>query len=31
MILSLRPPYDLKAIERFGREVIPAIRERVAA
>jgi F420-dependent oxidoreductase-like protein len=31
LILSLRPPYDLKAIERFGREVIPAIRERVAA
>ncbi len=30
-ILSLRPPYDLKGIERFGREVIPAIRERVAA
>jgi F420-dependent oxidoreductase-like protein len=31
IILSLRPPYDLKAIERFGRDVIPAIRERVAA
>jgi F420-dependent oxidoreductase-like protein len=31
IILSLRPPYDLKAVERFGREVIPAIRERVAA
>jgi alkanesulfonate monooxygenase SsuD/methylene tetrahydromethanopterin reductase-like flavin-dependent oxidoreductase (luciferase family) len=31
IILSLRPPYDLKAIERFGRDVIPAIRERVTA
>lgn len=31
IILSLRAPYDPKAIELFGREVIPAVREKVAA
>ncbi len=31
VILSLRAPYDLKMIELFGREVIPAVREGVAA
>ena len=31
IILSLRAPYDLEAIELFGREVIPAVREKVAA
>jgi alkanesulfonate monooxygenase SsuD/methylene tetrahydromethanopterin reductase-like flavin-dependent oxidoreductase (luciferase family) len=31
IVLSLRAPYDLVELVRFGREVVPAVRERVAA
>ncbi len=31
IVLSLRALYDLVELERFGREVIPAAKERVAA
>jgi len=31
IVLSLRAPYDLAALEVYGREVIPAMREKVAA
>jgi len=31
IVLSLRAPFDLVELERFGREVVPAVREQMAA